>query len=91
MESLLILLVPVVATVLTEFIKKISKVEKSERKATILRFAVATFSFVGLILESVLTGSGVPVGEVELYLATAVSFIVTQVPYFFGKKAKKSA
>lgn len=86
MESLVLLLVPILVSSLTQGVKSIQAVKLSSRKAVILRMFALTASLVGVIGISIAAGVEVPVTEIQTYVEALVVFATTQVPYFFGKQ-----
>jgi len=89
MESLLVVLSPVVVWSVTQGVKKIQTIKFLDDpvRTGVLRFSVAALSFLAAIGSSLLNGQNVDVVSIQTFSDTAVAFLgATGMHYFFSRK-----
>ena len=89
MESLILLLVPIIVSMLTQLVKSANRIRFSENKNTILRFFAGTASFIGVVAINWADGGELPVDEIAVYSEAVVAFLATQIPYWYAKAKHK--
>jgi len=88
MESLILLLVPIVVSLITQLVKSANRIRFSENKNTILRFFAGTASFIGVVAINLADGGEIPVDDIAVYAEALIAFLATQIPYWLAKSKK---